>query len=111
RPIRTATTAVRRASPVMLAVLSILAAGFAAASGAWAGDLLVSSRFTSRVLRFDSLTGRLIGVFASAHGMATPSGITYRPDRNLYVGNGDEGRVLRFDGQTADYLGDFIPPA
>src|SRR5262245_5809965 len=76
-----------------------------------AGDLLVSSRFTSKVLRFDAHTGLFLGVFASGHGLANPNGIAYGPDGNLYVGNGDEPRVLRFDGQTGDFLGDFVDPS
>jgi len=76
-----------------------------------AGDLLVSSRFNSHVLRFDAATGRFVGVFASGYGMANPNGIAYGPDGNLYVGNGDQPRVLKLDGQTGEFLGNFVTTA
>src|SRR5438552_2151133 len=98
----------RRYSRIAIAVGVVC---LVSAAGARAGDLLVSSRFSSKVLRYDAQTGSFIGVFATGHGMANPNGIAYGPDGNLYVGNGDEARVLRFDGQTGDYLGDFITPA
>jgi sugar lactone lactonase YvrE len=75
-----------------------------------AGDLLVSSRFNSRVLRYNAATGTFVAVFAAGHGLANPNGIAIGPDGNLYAGNGDEGRVLEFDGQSGDYLGDFVTP-
>jgi streptogramin lyase len=79
-------------------------------SGVRAGDLLVSSRFNSHVLRYNAATGGFVSVFAAGFGMANPNGIAYGPDGNLYVGNGDEGRVLKFDGQTGDFLGSFVTP-
>ena len=89
----------------------VLIACVALPSRPTAGDLLVSSRFNSHVLRYDATTGRFVGVFASGFGMANPNGIAYGPDGNLYVGNGDEARVLKFDGQTGDFLGSFVTPA
>jgi len=89
----------------------VLMACVALPSRLTAGDLLVSSRFNSHVLRYDATTGRFVGVFASGYGMANPNGIAYGPDGNLYVGNGDEARVLKFDGQTGDFLGSFVTPA
>src|SRR4029077_9230208 len=91
--------------------IALVTFGLSAASVVSAGDLLVSSRFSSRVIRYDAATGTFVSVFAIGHGVANPNGIAYGPDGNLYVGNGDEGRVLKFDGQTGDYLGDFITPA
>lgn len=91
---------------------------FAAAFLAWlvglqaclaeAGDLLVSSRFSNNVLRYDRHTGAFKGVFASGNGLANPNGIAYGPDGNLYVGLGDTGRIMKFQGQTGSYLGDFV---
>lgn len=89
----------------------VLMLAFAIAGSAEAGDLLVASRFTSNILRYDSQTGAFLSVFASGNGLANPNGIAYGPDGNLYAGNGDEARVLRFDGQTGAYLGDFITPS
>jgi streptogramin lyase len=90
---------------------AVAACGLPPSSIVCAGDLLVSSRFNSHVLRYDANTGTFVGVFASGHGMANPNGIAYGPDGNLYVANGDEGRVLRFDGQTGDFLGSFVSPS
>lgn len=72
------------------------------------GDLLVSSRFSNNVLRYDRLTGAFKGVFASGNGLANPNGIAYGPDGNLYVGLGDTGRIMKFHGQTGAYLSDFV---
>ncbi len=79
-------------------------------SQALAQDLLVSSRFSDNVLRFDSGTGAFVGVFAEGNGMENPNGIAYGPDGNLYVGLGDVGRVMRVDGQSGAYIDDFIDP-
>lgn len=73
-----------------------------------AQDVLVSSRFSSQVLRYDGATGAFKGVFASGNGIANPNGIAYGPDGNLYAGNGDEGVVLRFNGQTGAFIDRFI---
>lgn len=72
------------------------------------GDLLVSSRFSNNVLRYDRVTGAFKGVFASGNGLANPNGIAYGPDGNLYVGLGDTGRVMKFHGQTGAYISDFV---
>jgi hypothetical protein len=42
----------------------------------------------------------LKGVFASGGGLATPTGLRFGPDGNLYVGNVGPDNVLRFDGKT-----------
>ena len=90
--------------------IALVTFGLSAASRVSAGDLLISSRFNSRVLRYDAATGTFVSVFAAGHDLANPNGIAYGPDGNLYVGNGDEGRVLKFDGQTGDFLGSFVTP-
>lgn len=75
------------------------------------GDLLVSSRFSNNILRYDRLTGAFKGVFASGNGLANPNGIAYGPDGNLYVGLGDTGRIMKFHGQTGAYISDFVNTA
>jgi peptidyl-prolyl cis-trans isomerase A (cyclophilin A) len=75
-----------------------------------AQDLLVSSRFSDNVLRF-GLDGTSKGVFAQGNGLDNPNGIAYGPDGHLYVGLGDVGRVMVFDGATGAYLRDFVSPA
>lgn len=97
-------------SPSWVSLLGLIAA-VAVPSIAGAGDLLVSSRFTNNVLRYDAQTGAFIGVFATGNGLANPNGIAYGPDGNLYVGLGDQPRVLRLDGQTGALLNEFVGPA
>lgn len=49
-------------------------------------DLLVSSRLSNNLLRYDSETGEFRGVFAEGPELANPNGIACGPDGNLYVG-------------------------
>lgn len=72
-------------------------------------DVLVSSRFSNNVLRYDGVTGAFVGVFASGHGLANPNGVAYGPDGNLYIGLGDDAKVMRFNGLTGAYIDDFVP--
>ena len=88
-----------------------LACAVGAVLGAWgvaAGqDVLVSSRFSNSVLRYEAGSGDFVGVFAS-EAVLNPNGIAIGPDGSLYVGMGDLKRVGRYDGVTGDYLGDFV---
>jgi hypothetical protein len=74
-------------------------------------DLLVSSRFSDNVLRYDGQTGAFKAVFASGNGMDNPNGIAFGPDGHLYVGLGDSGRVMVHDGVSGAWLRDFVTPA
>ena len=76
--------------------------------GAYA-DILVSSRFSNNVLRYDRDTGAFLGVFAEGSELQNPNGIAFGPDGNLYVGLGDSGGVLKYDGTTGEFLGTFVP--
>lgn len=87
-----------RSAPWLVILFIVLAAG------ALADDLLVSSRFTDQVLRYDA-TGNSLGVFASGGGLDNPVGITFGPDGHLYVASGDTNQVLRYEGQTGQFLG------
>ena len=68
------------------------------------------------VLRYDGTTGAFIDRFATGGDLASPRGIIFGPDGNLYVADRKyigrdwslEGRVARFDGTTGQYLGDFV---
>jgi streptogramin lyase len=84
------------------------------------GDLFVSvlnrnSPDVPGVLRFDGMTGNLIGQFTQGGSLALPRGMTFGPDGNLYVADIDpnssiaDSRVARFDGTTGQYLDDYIP--
>ena len=94
-----------RISALVAVVLLTAAAPIARAD---AGDLLVSSRFSNNVLRYDPQTGEFKGVFAQGNGLANPNGIAIGPDRNLYVGLGDIGEVLRFNGRTGEFIDRFV---
>ncbi len=73
-------------------------------------DLLVSSRFTNNILRYDASTGAFRGVFAQGPELANPNGIAYGPDGNLYVGLGDGNAILKYHGQSGAFLGPFTQP-
>ena len=68
--------------------------------------LLVTSRGSDRILRFDA-AGASQGVFAADPALVRPVGITFGPDGNVYVAVGDTDRVMRFSGTTGASLGVF----
>ncbi|MFN0135319.1 MAG: PEP-CTERM sorting domain-containing protein [Phycisphaerae bacterium] len=74
-----------------------------------ASEVLVSSRFTDNILRYNADTGAFLGVFASGPELDNPNGIALGPDGNLYVGLGDAGAILRYHGQTGAFLDTFVP--
>jgi WD40 repeat protein len=88
----------------------LLGAALGSAGPAAARDLFVSSRLSDNVLRYDAETGAFKGVFASGNGLDNPNGIAFGPDGNLYVGLGDVGRVMIFDGASGAFLRDFVTP-
>lgn len=71
------------------------------------------------VLRYDGSTGEFIDNFAQGGELRSPRGIIFGPDGNLYVAEriyigrdwSWEGRVVRYDGTTGTYMGDFVPLA
>jgi sugar lactone lactonase YvrE len=68
------------------------------------GDLLVTSRNTDEVLRYDTDTGSFLGVFASGGGLDNPVGLTFGPDGHLYVSSADANEVLRYDGVSGAFI-------
>lgn len=60
----------------------------------------------SAVLRFN-LTGEFLGVAASGNGLTRPYGNAFGPDGNLYVSSFRTNQILKFDGQTGNFLGVF----
>lgn len=86
----------------------LLVAGLLHGQAGPAQDLLVSSRFNDRILRYDGTTGEFRSVFAVGGLLDNPNGIAYGPDGHLYAGLGDSGRVLRYDGQTGAFLNVFV---
>lgn len=87
-------------------IVPLLALSLAPLAGpAAAGDLLVTSRFTDQVLRYDALTGAFRGVLAQDGGLDNPVGLSFGPGGELYVASADSHRVLRFHGRTGAFLG------
>ncbi len=70
------------------------------------GDLLICSPDTHSVIRIDRDTGTIIGDFVapSSGGLQLPSGLAYGPDGNLYVSDGPNGKVLRYNGRTGAFI-------
>jgi len=96
----------RRAGPsprgLRVASLAMLLAAPTAA-----GDLLLTSRFTDQVLRYDGTTGTFVAVFAAGSELVNPVGLTFGPDGHLYVASAGTDRVLRYDGTSGAFLGVF----
>ena len=60
-----------------------------------AADLLVSSRLTNQVLRYDG-NAQPTGPGAVGGGLFTPNGLAVGPDGMLYVASRDGGQILRY---------------
>ncbi len=71
--------------------------------------LLVSSKDTDQVLRYDGQTGSFIDTFVSSGsgGVFGPRGVSFGPDGHLYVASRSH-EVLRYDGQTGAFLNVFV---
>jgi hypothetical protein len=72
---------------------------------------------TSRVARFDAATGAYLGDFVApgSGGLQTLGGMVFGPSvenpgkLDLYVASTRKSNVLRFDGKTGAFLGEFVP--
>ncbi|QDU59615.1 tRNA3(Ser)-specific nuclease WapA precursor [Planctomycetes bacterium Pan216] len=73
------------------------------------GDLLVASRNTDSVSRFDIATGAYtdLAVPVGFGGLNAPNGVAIGPDGYLYVNSADTDEVLRYDLTTGSALGSF----
>ena len=82
------------------------------------GDLYVSSWRTHQVLRYDGATGDFDGVFVGddpgttsmdeSGGLYKPKGLLFGSDGSLYVASDFTDNVLRYDGTTGAFLGEFV---
>lgn len=87
---------------ILIGMLVVLLADSSTARGGLAPDLLVASKGTHQVLRYDGDTGDFVGIFAEGGGLTLPDDLAFGPDGNLYVGS--VSNILRFDGQTGDFI-------
>jgi len=74
------------------------------------GNLYVANYGGDEVLRFDTMTGRLIDSFVppESGGLLRPDDLTFGPDGNLYVSSRSRGSVLRYDGTTGAFLDRYL---
>jgi DNA-binding beta-propeller fold protein YncE len=61
------------------------------------------------VLRYDGATGAFLGIFAGGSQLSDPRGVSFGPDGNLYVADGNgPGDVVRFNGNTGAFIDRFV---
>ena len=74
------------------------------------GDLYVASGRTNQVLRFDGVSGEFLNALPSGP-LSAPIALAFGPDGHLYVSNHDapNSRVTRLNGQTGQFIDDFVP--
>lgn len=77
------------------------------------GDLLVSSRNTDSVIRYDTATGAGLGAFVASGsgGLSAPYGLTFGPNGNLFVTSSGNNQVIEYDGATGALVGVFVSTA
>jgi len=77
---------------------------------AHAVDLLVSSRNTDEILRYNGTTGDFVGAFVAAGsgGLSAPAGLAFGPDAELYMASIETNAVLRYDGGSGAFIDTFV---
>ena len=75
----------------------------------YVGSLGLGGIGSQGILRYDSASGKFLNVFvpAGSGGLIAPLGMTFGPDKNLYVVDFVGNQVLRFDGNTGAFQGVF----
>ena len=81
------------------------------------GNLYVADGFASAILRYDSTTGAFLGDFvpAGSGGLFHPVSMVFGPDGlgdgklDLYVGCVFTNTILRYDGATGAFKGQYVP--
>jgi DNA-binding beta-propeller fold protein YncE len=78
------------------------------------GNVYVASSATNSVIRYNGVTGQLIGTFVASGsgGLGDPFGLAFGPDGNLYVGSrgttSGTNSVYRYNGTTGRFLSVFV---
>jgi len=94
---------VRAAAMVVILMLALPAP-------ARAGEILVAGFTSDSILRFDQATGDFIGGLAAPLGLINgPLAARVGPDGLLYVASETANAILRFTGDTFQYLDTFVP--
>lgn len=70
-------------------------------------QILVSSRNTGTVKRFDAVTGEYLGELGSGIIVSETQEVAIGPDGNLYVTALKNNRIMKFDPATGKFLGYF----
>jgi sugar lactone lactonase YvrE len=109
-----------RSAAIVIATTLVVPAAEAASLGAHSlGDYespgshrLFNSNFLSnQVIHYDETTGTYLGVFGEANnadsGLASPEGLAFGADGNLYVSSFGSNEILRYNGVTGAFLGTF----
>ena len=82
------------------------------------GSLYVVGAFSDNVVRYNPLTGAVIDEFVT-QGLEVPTDILFGPDGNLYINSrfpeilvpgGSAGGILRYDGQSGNFIDQFVTP-
>ncbi len=75
-------------------------------------SILVSSRDTNNVVRYNGTTGALLGVFVAvgSGGLSAPFGLTFGPNGNLFVTSATN-EVMEYNGGTGAFVRNFVTSA
>jgi len=74
------------------------------------GNLYVASGASSKIVRFNPVTGANLGDFVvtASGGLSSPIGIEFGPDDNLYAASFNTDTIERYNGVTGAAIGDFV---
>lgn len=73
------------------------------------GNIYVSLHDPAKVFRFEMKSGKFMGVFVDGTllGVEDASGIAFGSANDFFLAGYGSGNILRFDGVTGDFLGEF----
>lgn len=72
-------------------------------------DLIVVDYYNDKAIRMDETTGSSnVFISPASGGLDGPGTVTFGPDGNLYVSSWYNNRILRYNGQTGQFMDTFI---